>query len=276
MLRLSEAHHVTERERYWDEIVFFDIETTGFSRQYHQVGLITLAYKKDDQLQLIQYFATTSADEALVITAALRDLNQHLAYVNFNGNSFDIPFLNERAKHLGLASRLEPSRSIDLYRLRKKGRLKQTEDESGFMRQDELSGAEWAKEYKNYLKQPSDELRDKLLLHCRDDVLSLVRLLESSDEKQAHVKNKILHDPPQLISRLITSPGNLRAHLIDKLNRQTMFDLKLIDTPSFSVLDEPAFDQLSPEAKQALVLIEHDQLIMDRIRNFLQTNRVTG
>lgn len=272
MLRLSESYSLATERPVCRQIVFFDIETTGFSRRFHQVGLISLAYRLEDRLELIQYLAEEPAEEGLIITAALREINQHLAYVSYNGDRFDIPFLNERSHRLGLASRLEPKRSLDLYRLLGRGKLIQTEAMSGFERQDELSGAQWAKGYRRFLAQPSEELRDRLLRHCREDVLSLVQLLQSAPADHP-VHFRILQRPPRLITELIVSPGNLRAQLIDPMNQITTIDLPLLDTPSFSVLDDPDFDQLTPEAKKDRVFIEYDQLIPQRVHKYLQIDR---
>lgn len=270
MLRLSEAFPIQVNEQYWKELVFFDIETTGFSRKYHQVGLISLAAVKNHQLEITQYFAEDSSEEGWIITAALRDINQYLAYISYNGDAFDISFLNDRAKHLRLGSRLHRGRSIDLYRLRRKDRLKQTEADSGFEREDDISGKEWADLYKNYLKTPETALRQRLLLHCRDDILSLVKLLESSDELKGIVQAKILLDPPRIIQDIIPSPTNLRIRLLDQTNQESIIDLPLIDTPNFSVLDDPTFDQLESDQKQQLVLIEQGKVMTERVQATIQ------
>lgn len=273
MLRLSQAYPLPDKPDYWHYLVFFDIETTGFHRRYHQVGLISLAYLKDEQLQVIQYFAEDSSEEGLIITSALREINQQLAYVSYNGDRFDIPFLNQRSDHLQLGSRLEAKRSIDLYRLRGKDRLKQTESDSGFDRQDDISGAEWAELYQNYLKQPDLATRERLLLHCRDDILSLVQLLDNSADYRSAVQEKLVFDPPGVIEQLIASPGNLRVHLIDQANQSEIIDFPLVDTPHFSILDDPSFDQLEPAEKQQLVLIEHGHIMKDRVHYLIQRRR---
>ena len=273
MWRLSEAFHPAPAEAMWRQLVFFDIETTGFSRQYHQVGLISLGYVKDDHWQIDQYFAESPADESLIITAALRQLQQHLAWVSYNGDRFDIPFLHSRAKHLKLGSRLPAGRSIDVYRLLRPGRLKQTEAQSGFERQDSLSGADWARLYKDYLNQPDETLRQKLLLHCRDDILSLIQLLDSQEELRQSIEHRLLYQPAGFITDIIPSPSNLRVRWVDRANETFQLDLPLIDTPDWSVLDEPSFDDLSPAGKQALVLIEHQQVQTERVRNIIQNKR---
>lgn len=273
MLRLSEAFHPAPAEAMWRQLVFFDIETTGFSRQYHQVGLISLGYVKDGHWQIDQYFANSSADESLIITAALSQLQQHLAWVSYNGDSFDIPFLHSRAKQLKLGSRLPAGRSIDLYRLLKRGRLKQTEADSGFDRQDSLSGADWARLYKDYLRQPDEAVQEKLLLHCRDDILSLIQLLESHQILRQSIEHRLLYQPAGLILDIIPSPSNLRVRWVDLTNETSQLDLPLIDTPDWSVLDDPSFDDLSPAEKQALVLIEHKQVQVARVRNVIQNKR---
>ena len=52
-----------ERIGKLDELLFFDIETTGFSGDRFQLYLIGCTYYKDNTWNLIQWFADTKAAE---------------------------------------------------------------------------------------------------------------------------------------------------------------------------------------------------------------------
>lgn len=276
MYKLSQAYPLPQIDPRWRELVFFDIETTGFSRTYHMVGLITLAFIHDDQLELIQYFAESSDEEALILTLAVKELNQHLAYVSYNGDRFDIPFVNQRLKHHSVGDRLNPKRSIDLYRVGKLGTLKQTEESSGYDRSDTLSGADWAKGYTEYLVSPSVLVRDALLLHNRDDVLSLVQLLSESDAHQKKIEDCIvLTSPAMLLGQITKGTANLRVQLHNAFNESFTVDLPLLETPDFSILDHPRFDELDHSGKKELVLIEHGELKIQRIRRLMERSEFT-
>ena len=71
MLRLSQAYPLPDKPDYWHYLVFFDIESTGLHRLYHQVGLISMAYLKEGQMQVIQSFAEDASEEGLIIPSTM-------------------------------------------------------------------------------------------------------------------------------------------------------------------------------------------------------------
>ena len=54
-----------------EEILFFDIETTGFSPKTSALYLIGALYYKDNTWQLIQWFADDTTSEPKMLTAFL-------------------------------------------------------------------------------------------------------------------------------------------------------------------------------------------------------------
>ncbi|HXW98379.1 MAG TPA: ribonuclease H-like domain-containing protein, partial [Methanomicrobiales archaeon] len=89
-----------------DELVFLDIETLGiFSRPIILIGIGRLA---GSTLATSQYLVREIAEEPAALNAALEDLTgAGAAYVSFNGKSFDIPYLGERAAYYGMPVRLD-------------------------------------------------------------------------------------------------------------------------------------------------------------------------
>ena len=75
------------------KLVFFDIETTGFSADYNTVYLI-----------------------ADVLAAFFDFLNAFDTLVHFNGDMFDIPFVTKRAKALKLSPAFDRVESVDIFR----------------------------------------------------------------------------------------------------------------------------------------------------------------
>ena len=94
--------------------IFFDIETTGFSREGSTVYLIGCATRDDDSLCIRQFFAETPAQEAEVIAAFFALLKQYDAVLTFNGNTFDIPYLQARCHFLHLEESLSSHPYTDL------------------------------------------------------------------------------------------------------------------------------------------------------------------
>ena len=270
MYQLSQTYPLPQADPAWRELVFFDIETTGFHRVHHRIGLISLAYLRDDQIELVQYFAETPEEEPLILTLALQRMQSFLAFVSYNGDRFDIPFLNARAKHHTMGVQLPLERSLDLYRIKRRGTLKQTEAESGYDRRDRMSGEDWARRYVEYTKQPRQEVRDELLLHNRDDVRSLFQLVLTSPAHRSFIDERVIRStPPKLMGQVHHGQGNLRVLLHRPQAAVEVVDLALFDTPNFSVLAVEDFAERDASGKQALVLIEYGQPIRHRIRDVL-------
>jgi uncharacterized protein YprB with RNaseH-like and TPR domain len=89
-----------------DELVFLDIETLGiFSRPIILLGIGRLA---GSTLATSQYLVREISEEPAALNAALEDLlGEGAAYVSFNGKSFDIPYIGERAAYYGMPARLD-------------------------------------------------------------------------------------------------------------------------------------------------------------------------
>jgi uncharacterized protein YprB with RNaseH-like and TPR domain len=89
-----------------DELVFLDIETLGiFSRPIILLGIGRLA---GSTLATSQYLVREISEEPAALNAALEDLTgEGVAYVSFNGKSFDIPYIGERAAYYGMPVRLD-------------------------------------------------------------------------------------------------------------------------------------------------------------------------
>lgn len=177
-----------------EEILFFDIETTGFSPKTSALYLIGALYYKDNTWQLIQWFADDTTSEPKMLTAFFTFLQSFSYLIHFNGTTFDIPFLTKKciAHHLDshLYS-LENCQSIDLYQkispYKKKLQIpnlkqKTLEKFLNIFREDTYSGKELITFYQNYRKallqkdfEDAQELEHFLLLHNHDDVLGMLQ-----------------------------------------------------------------------------------------------------
>ena len=85
-----------------DSICFFDIETTGFSRNYNIVYLIGAVYFRNGITHYLQWLAESDSDEAYILSAFNDFLKDFHTLIHFNGDAFDIPFITERAAHLNV------------------------------------------------------------------------------------------------------------------------------------------------------------------------------
>lgn len=182
----------------------FDIETTGLSPAGSRLILSGFLIPEGDDLVLTQYFAESLSDEEEVVAATLAVLDSLDVVVTYNGKSFDMPFVDARARRvLGpsgemLRDRMPYPYNLDLYLVVRKfsplrqylPNLKQKtlEDFLGLWenRMDEISGAESAAMYMDYLINRDPETEQIILLHNRDDVIQLHRLLRVLDKTEVH------------------------------------------------------------------------------------------
>lgn len=185
---------------YTDQIpsVFLDIETTGLSPSHHAAILTGIGCPQEERLTVTQYFAHNPAEERDVLESTYAELCRNFFWITYNGNAFDIPFLEKRMRKYGITEHLPFHQSFDLYRILRKfsplpsilPNLKQKTVENflglAVDRTDEISGKESVQLYEQYIESPSASQRETILLHNRDDVIQLSRLLKVLDKLDLH------------------------------------------------------------------------------------------
>lgn len=169
-----------------EELLFFDIETTGFSAASSGLYLIGAAYVRGGQWHLVQWFADRPEAEAEILTAFFSFLAPFSVLVHFNGDGFDIPYLEKRSAALGLSCPLSSMESLDIYRKIRPFRkllgldsLKQKAVERflGIFREDPYSGGELIRVYGDYLLTGEDSLFRMLMLHNEEDLMGMPLIL---------------------------------------------------------------------------------------------------
>lgn len=172
--------------------LFFDIETTGLNSLAGYVYLIGCLTETPDGPRFRQWFAENADEEPEIIRAFCEAIESDQVLVHYNGNTFDIPFLNERIRHHRLPLSIpKKEETIDLFRhlsrcmkLFELANRKQPtlEKAVGYERTDPYDGATLIGFYSEYVgrcrfdKVRAEELLAALLLHNRDDILGLSQL----------------------------------------------------------------------------------------------------
>jgi uncharacterized protein YprB with RNaseH-like and TPR domain len=167
-----------------DELVFLDIETLGiFSRPIILIGIGRLA---GSALSTSQYLVREIAEEPAALNAALEDLTgDGVAYVSFNGKSFDIPYIGERAAYYGMPVRLNrPHFDLLHFSRRRWGnslpdcRLSTLEREVfGISREVDIPGSLVPEFYEAFLRTGNCGPLVPIVDHNRQDLVSLGHLL---------------------------------------------------------------------------------------------------
>ena len=169
-----------------EDVLFFDIESTGLSPKNASVYLIGAACHTQEGWHLHQWFAQDLSEEEAVLDAFLSFSKGFNRLVHFNGTTFDLPFLQTRCKKYGLSSPLSEMEQTDIYRrispcknVLKLPNCKQKtlEEYLGNFRKDPFTGGELIELYKVYRTQQDDRLLKALLLHNADDIRGMLSIL---------------------------------------------------------------------------------------------------
>ncbi len=168
-----------------EELLFFDIETTGFLARSSSLYLIGCVYCENEIWKMKQWFAQTPEEESDILTAFLEFALPYAKLIHFNGNRFDLPYLKEKSKYYGLEDILDQKESLDLYRavapyknILQLENCKQKSIEAflGLEREDTFTGGELIDVYKSYVKEQDEDTLRFLLLHNADDILGLLQI----------------------------------------------------------------------------------------------------
>lgn len=232
---LSAEHRGLEHNALSDSAIIFDIETLGLSANSSGIYLISAGFW-DGGFVLEQYFDDDGLSESLVIEAFFNLLKKRrcTSLFSFNGNRFDIPFVNKRATILNIKERLNKIISVDLYK-QGIGRLVEVESKMGIGRPAyfaaaneaadlkhfdksfdsyDITGKEGIELYNSYLlkrtsfqNSTSESIARVLLRHCFYDVLNTSILLSEFDLEKLP-KTLILDNNDLLVYKRNNTPAH--------------------------------------------------------------------
>lgn len=184
ILEPNKTIHLSQLFENPQEVLFFDIETTGFSPRSASIYLIGCGFFAKDGWHIRQYFAETPAQEGEILRAfcSLADSFSH--FVHFNGITFDVPFIQAKCRNHGLLP-FAPASQCDIYKrispyknlLHLPGcRQKQMEEFVGIDREDQFNGGQLIELYRNYTEAPDERLLHMLLLHNAEDLAGMLQM----------------------------------------------------------------------------------------------------
>ena len=168
-----------------EEILFFDIETTGLSPKSAQIYSIGLLLFKASEMETVQLFANSLSEEIEVLQEFQEYCKAKTQFISFNGKAFDTPFLEKSYSQYGLKSPITGLPQLDLFKMIQSRRkfyqfpsykLKECERFLGIQREDVYTGGELIYVYLEYLEQPTEEAKALLLQHNFEDLLYLPSL----------------------------------------------------------------------------------------------------
>lgn len=168
-------------------ILYFDIETTGFDKNRDNIILISSGNFVDyNKFCTIQYFAESLEDEERVLYNFGHDIINYNSWCSYNGIAFDEPFICERMLRANINFQ-PPKHHIDLYRYvrpyykqlgMRRCNLKTVEKYIGISRKDQIDGGMSVDLYNDFLDTKDKTLEDTIMLHNYEDVLNLPKIHE--------------------------------------------------------------------------------------------------
>lgn len=186
LIRKEFKIHDPERYAMLDETALcFDIETTGLNKYTTHITVIGTGYVRDDRIVFLQWLLEDPSKEREMLTGFSDYLKNFTSILQFNGASFDIPYVAKRCALFHLPDPFAEMNCIDLYRSAKRLKsflslenLKQKSLESLFRirRKDRISGRDCIFAYQDFLRYGDLSARDALLLHNEEDVTGLLAL----------------------------------------------------------------------------------------------------
>lgn len=183
-IKLPESiYDIIETKNY----CFFDIETTGFNRYKNKIILIGIFYPTQQGSKIIHFFANNLKDEKELLINFISFISKFDFLISFNGDTFDIPFLNSRIKYNSIDYEFSKTNNIDLLKLVRKNKsilelnnckLKTVEKKLGINRKDMISGKESVDLYYKYIKDKNNNLKNIILEHNYEDIYYLPKILD--------------------------------------------------------------------------------------------------
>ena len=165
------------------DVAFIDIETLGLSSM--PVFLVGLLRWRAGECSLIQVLARDYPEEAPLLAEAVAALQGAEALFSYNGASFDLPLLEERAIYHAVDWWLD-AEHIDLLkpaRRRFRGRFPDCKLQTlethlcGRRREDDIPGAEIPRRYHDFVRTGDARLLETVIRHNQLDLVTLAELV---------------------------------------------------------------------------------------------------
>lgn len=99
-----------------EDILLFDIETTGLSASSSFLYLIGCAYYKNNTWHLIQWLADDMNSEVALLSSFFQLASTYKRLIHFNGSGFDIPYILKKCRHHNLTYVFDSLESYDIYK----------------------------------------------------------------------------------------------------------------------------------------------------------------
>ncbi len=173
------------------KFMMFDIETTGLSPLRSFIYLIGVNIFKNGRWHIIQYFNDDGRSESEIIQIFEDLITSYDILIEFNGDTFDIPFVSKRIEQIKLhtgkiiSNNFNKISTIDLMKKIRPYKYalglpnikqKTIEKYLEIYREDKFNGGQLIDVYLNFLSSHSEKEKSLVLMHNRDDMEGMLFL----------------------------------------------------------------------------------------------------
>lgn len=279
---------------YSKKISVFDIETTGLYPKHDKIILIGFVHicPANGNAELVQFFAESPEEEKDILLESTHEISGSDMLITYNGRSFDVPFFSARCQKYDLKSR--NIFNLDFYQLVRNysslknvmGSLSQKSMEVfmqiDHLRADEISGGESVNLYNVYTNHESfsyksEEFLNKILLHNKDDVMQLTRLisllkyfdLNTAIEKIGFTSSNLIITNYSVSNTLFKIKGFQRYDFIDYISFPSLEFSGKIEFNGHDGSWQAEYPIYSRKEGKFVDLAEFDEMISQETEKFL-------
>ena len=231
-----------------ENALLLDIETTGFQADFKSIYLMGCGFRKGSSIHVVLYYAPTPSEETEVLMAADRLSSGFSEIITFNGDMFDLPFIEKRARKNHVDQGICSLSSLDLYKIAKKNKRwlnlehynqKTLEHFFGIFREDKYNGGQLIDIYKKQAVSQNPREEALLFLHNMEDVRGMVYLLSILELEMLNTPefseiSAELSNPKEILFR-----GYLRKETNLHIRRKTEYVFLQIDGAKVSAIVRP-------------------------------------
>ncbi len=249
-----------------DEVIL-DIETTGLSAKYSAIYMIGLIYKEEKKLKFEQLFALKKEDEYEILFTLFKIIKDK-KIISYNGDSFDMRFIKERADIYGLdcpkytsIDLIKPARKLKTLLGLTDVKLKTIENYFGYDREDEFTGGMLIELYYAFLENFDDKLKQVILLHNYEDVLNLEALIDNSELRET-IESRIINS--YFIKDVVLSNKHARV-ILKNQTEEIKIDVPTIKHKNITLLLDERFDSEPKINKKKYIIAVDNEIIYSNI-----------
>lgn len=196
-LTIEQLNYNLEKFAALKDILFLDIETTGFSANSSAIYMIGVAFYENKNWIIKQWLCENNGntvgnesqednDEKKMLQEFINFVKSYTVLIHFNGNQFDLPFITRRCEKYGFNIDFNYFTGIDIYKRifpyrhflhLSNCKQKTLEEFMGIQRNDIYSGGELITVFKAFCIDHDHETMQLLLQHNKDDVHGMLTLI---------------------------------------------------------------------------------------------------